>query len=387
MGSSASRQTTPPAYQRGVIFPSSSTTTTAKAVWAAAALSVDQALADSIHADPNWRANYADHVLALASQQAASPEAAMAVAESGLQEVYRAFRFARGERDYSLEEAMLLPAEVEFRTKTIQGSGTPGTEQGLMDPATADAWASYGCCEQTVPASLRWVEQLRGEGHLQSLLDSHAFVLLGATSELGPVLPLLDLGATVVAVARPGTKLQGLMTKAKCMAGTLVVPMSPSSEPQDPEQVDSILGCDLITQMPEAVAWLKDVLPERTLVVQHLVYLDGAAHVQASVAMDAIATNVASCRRVAYAYLGSPAMPYPISSEAHADARQRYQNSSLLYTPFRLKSNALGETPAIGPHGEEYTAYLTDGILNFQGPNYALAKTCLLYTSPSPRDS
>jgi len=56
-------------------------------------------------------------------------------------------------------------------------------------------------------------------------------------------------------------------------------------------------------------------------------YLDGEAHVRASVAMDALAAAV--CRgygaaRAALAYLASPALAYPICAEAHADAAARH---------------------------------------------------------------
>ena len=40
------------------------------------------------------------------------------------------------------------------------------------------------------------------------------------------------------------------------------------AEEADPESADTqqVLGCDLITQLPEVVKWLTDVLPNRTLV-------------------------------------------------------------------------------------------------------------------------
>lgn len=41
---------------------------------------------------------------------------------------------------------------------------------------------------------------------------------------MGPSLPLLNLGATVAAVARPGSKLEALMEQAKTTSGRLLVP-------------------------------------------------------------------------------------------------------------------------------------------------------------------
>lgn len=128
-------------------------------------------------------------------------------------------------------------------------------------------------------------------------------------------------------------------------------------------------------------------MQQQPQVIQHLVYLDGATHVRASVAMDYIATTVASRREVVHAYLGSPAMPYTISAEAHLAASQRHAEKSILNRILRLQSNALPEISAQTEAGEVYTAYVTDGVVNFQGPNYALAKTIQMWRAVLARAS
>ena len=52
------------------------------------------------------------------------------------------------------------------------------------------------------------------------VVDNTVFVLLGATSELGPCRTLLELGCTVACISRKGKKLAGLLADTKTHAGT-----------------------------------------------------------------------------------------------------------------------------------------------------------------------
>lgn len=78
------------------------------------------------------------------------------------------------------------------------------------------------------------------------------------------------------------------------LAGTLLVPCLPRNDSENLEDGAQVAGCDLISQIPEAIHYLKHVAPERRLVMHNLIYLDGAAHVQASIAMDMISQAVLS---------------------------------------------------------------------------------------------
>ena len=69
-----------------------------------------------------------------------------------------------------------------------------------------------------------WVVDSANGDKVADAISSTVFVLLGATSALGPAAPLLELGATVAAVARPGAKLDALMAEAKGSKGELLVP-------------------------------------------------------------------------------------------------------------------------------------------------------------------
>ncbi len=45
----------------------------------------------------------------------------------------------------------------------------------------------------------------------------------------------------------------------------------------------SVAGADLIVNTPEVAHWLEKLFPDKVMVVHALVYLDGEAHVRASV--------------------------------------------------------------------------------------------------------
>ena len=85
MGSSSSAPRGKPAAE-GVIFPTESTTESAKRIWSAAAAaadpSLDRGLASLIEQEPNWRHSYGAHLLQLTTLAARDPGTAVAVAEA-----------------------------------------------------------------------------------------------------------------------------------------------------------------------------------------------------------------------------------------------------------------------------------------------------------------
>jgi hypothetical protein len=61
-------------------------------------------------------------------------------------------------------------------------------------------------------------------------LENKVFVLLGALSEMGPLQPLLDYGATVVAVDySAGPVQERLFKQLEGRAGKLIVPLKPGT--------------------------------------------------------------------------------------------------------------------------------------------------------------
>ena len=202
-----------------------------------------------------------------------------------------------------------------FGTATIRGAGSPDLSLSLPLSTTTlcgedaiaqvNAWASYGAAEPSVVNGLRHALAMRTSPASNStgitsvtplsvILESHVFVLLGGTSELGPLRALLKMGATVVCVARKGKKLAATVEWASAVgAGTLIVPV-PVNSPQngadapDPVTVGNEGGADVIEEMPRIARWVQGLFPNRTLVVGCYIYVDGEAHVRATMAMDTI---------------------------------------------------------------------------------------------------
>lgn len=153
------------------------------------------------------------------------------------------------------------------------------------------------------------------------------FALIGATSELGPARDLLSMarrpvlptshprpghqprlrtalastqGATVLAVARQGPKLRALAAFAETTPGTILLPRlhAPSAAGAEPSPAAGAAaadacGADLLTHAPEIRTWISEVFtkkssPSSRLVVGAYAYLDGEAHVRATVAADCV---------------------------------------------------------------------------------------------------
>jgi len=247
-----------------------------------------------------------------------SPATARQVADNGLAAVNDTFEFLRSDGTrVPLRAAALEPASaadngamVKFSTGVIRGSGAlevtdasrlsfgAVSGQPLIGPAIVpylERVAAYGACEADVPRSVAYV--LREGAALRRMLDTHAFVLVGATSALGPVQTLLSLGATVVAISRKGTKLRELLQYASKSPATVIVPMAAASVGEDNESIAAAAGADVLTDAPALVDWLSEIAPGKRLVIGSYIYLDSEAHVRASVAMEIIASGVSSRRK------------------------------------------------------------------------------------------
>ena len=91
------------------------------------------------------------------------------------------------------------------------------------------AWAKYGCIEPSVVSSVGKVASYSDATSFVQAKNT-IFVLLGATSELGPFDVLSRLGANIAIVSRPGylTKIQKLVYDAKYKSNcTLYLPVRP----------------------------------------------------------------------------------------------------------------------------------------------------------------
>jgi len=239
-----------------------------------------------------------------------------------------------------------------------------------------DDWVKRGVIEPDTGDAIKRV--INTKEYLD--LTGEYFVLLGATSAMGPLKCLLSLGANIIAVDidRPQVW-EPLIKQAKDSYGSLTFPMKreQNCEKLNKEFYENC-GCNLITQPPEICNWLKTVHPGKRLTVGGYAYLDGLLHVKLAVSMDAIMQGVCDARKdTRLAFLCTPTDVHMIPKEAHEAAK-----SNLKSAPFwqkllmsvganSLRSNVV---PAIkNVHtGKDY--YLVDGITVAQGPNYALAK-------------
>jgi len=428
----------------GVAFPRDAkgkrtTTRAGKEVWAAAALALEslegRALAQDILLEKDWRHRYPKHLTALAELQS-TVERAMCVASAraGLAALHDHFEFVveEGEDDETsrpLADAMreaVTDGRTYLRTARIgrvavSRSPPPAASEALL--ASARAWAADGAIERDVVDALE-----RANAHAtewaseRGLFKDVVFVLLGGTSELCPLIPLLERGATVACVARgeAGIKSAAAIATASECGGTLLFPIKPKPWEADLRFDESKAvswreawdegraGADLIADAPALAAWLCALEPKKRLVIGSYAYLDGEAHVRASLASDAVAAAVLDKRPdTALAYLTSPGTAFPIPKSAWDDSKARHEreNWTWWHQPLWLftggfkpncrppakrekKLRVIDEDAEVDDASAEMheDVHVHDGHLVLQGPNYALAKTLQNWRAIVARD-
>ena len=221
------------------------------------------------------------------------------------------------------------------------------------------AWMNYGCLE---PSAAIHARQTCLSGNVD--ISKQVFVLLGATSELGPAKILLKIPhAHVLAVARPGRKLNSLaewFARFCPTNSTLVLPGD---------------GADLLTEGPQIAKWIIDTVPQdKQVVICHLAYVDGEAHVRVNVAMDLISKYVSERHpNVALSFLSSPATVMVVPPEAAAACKTQSKE--------RWHSYARSMSSGRWMKGWQYDKGITgmlpavlNGMTHSQDPNFALAK-------------
>jgi len=387
----------PPPPPRGLEWPldpkgQRSSTHVNKAIVAAAVGAASPEKADRINATKNWRFGYVRHLNALVDEQCQSPDAALAIAAAGLAKAYELFEFIAPDGSAaSFDAAMAAPPGPDrLFTGFVQGTGPKRGANELRVPykgetlagdrlkAQVRRWVEYGTIEPSAGEAI--VKCVDNPGYLD--MSHRYFVLLGAGSAMGPFLVLMALGANVVAVDldRPNIW-KRLIGIAKESSGSLTFPMGVAPETcAREEEMYAHAGCNLFTQTPRIRDWLMQLYPGEKFTVGSYAYLDGALHVQVSLAMDAICRDLSEKRAgTSLAYLCTPTDLHLISKEAHEDAKVNFKSYSkrafctvlnLLSRGKMLRKNA--KEPVTNKSGESF--YVVNGISVAQGPNYALAK-------------
>lgn len=387
----------PPPPPRGLVFPSDeknvrSSTKPAKAILAAAVGAVNPEKAAKIMKERNWRFGYVKHFVSMVEEQCTSPQNALKIAQAGLDKARDLFEF-HGEdgTTMSLKQAMTAKNDTEFFTGFVQGEASPDTIlkelevpykgmilRGETLRAKVKEWVQCGTIEQSCGDEIckvidnpQWISQ--------STLKNQYFCLLGAGSAMGPFEILMRLGANVVAIDLDRPQIwKRLITRAKKSSGTLTFPMKVDPKGLDMDATYASSGCNLFTETPIIRDWLLSIYPGKSMCVGSYAYLDGALHVQVSLAMDAICCDLSEKRpNTSLAYLCTPTDAHLIPKEAWEASVKNYKDYSgrifcmfmrLFGKQFLVKNV---KAPVSGDGGEYY---MVNGLVVNQGPNYALAK-------------
>lgn len=401
-----------------------SSTITGKRVLAAAlrAAGTDtaSAAADKLQAEKNWRFGYCKHFVALA-KELADENAAMNIARAGLREANSLFEFHRttpkkeGDNQLpmsSLQEYCTDPstkpssiAACNLYTGVVQGSRgfqnfaaqsfeVPYQGKAYRGEALAELVESWSATSSS-PCDVSFCQSVREAiAHPEWFdLRGKVFVLIGATSEMGPLEHLLAAGATVVAIARCSSakrnKWKPLIEKASNSPGRLVFPMSEPmtaeiSEGMSKKQSSSLLdlsllaGADATTQTPELINWLNstEVVKEangKAMSIYSGIYMDGEGFVRATMGMDAIVDGCMQRQipKPNLLYIDTPSHAHLVSSTVKFHSQS---NATTSFLPYRLLAAISVLKPNMFHETKCPDRVVLDALAVEQGPNYALAK-------------
>lgn len=384
-----------PPPPRGLCWPidemgERSSTKVNQGIVAAAVGACNEMKSQAILKSRGWRFAYWKHLKALVEEQCSCTEDALKIAQAGLDKAYEVFEFVAPDGSaVSYKEAMAKEATDKFETMTIVGNGKRKADQlevpykgetltGQKLKDQVKAWVEYGTIEPSAGEAI--IKCVDNPQWIQNISDRY-FVLLGAGSAMGPLLVLLSIGANVIAVDldRP-TIWNRLISLARDSMGTITFPVK--SDPKKLNTDDDIFrsaGCNLFTDTPKIRDWLVNLYPNKPFTVGSYAYLNGALHVQVSLAMDGICRDLCEKRKdVSLAYLCTPTDLHLIPEEAHkASVDNHNEYKQKLYCIFlsTLSSGKFLRKNANNPVStKEGVFYLVNGISVAQGPNYALAK-------------
>jgi hypothetical protein len=386
--------------QLGVLFPETdrgdrSTSFGGKRAFAAAVGAVDPSAAEKVKKEKNWRFGYSKHIIRNVQESLRSPQAAIKIARSGLDYVHASFEFATEDGSIMPISEAMRSIKGSFETVVIKGDKPfgksslnvpywPFSSKSKRDQSTLQGdelraklaeWVSSGTIEDSAREAIERVVDHDGLD-----LSHQYFVLLGASSAMGPLELLLSFGANVIAVDldREGIW-KKLINAVHNSRGTMIIPMKKNpSECKTYDEIAANAGCNLLTQPAEISNWLKSLYPDERLVIGGYAYLDGELHVKVAVAMDAIMEAVCEARKdTMLAFLCTPTDCHVMTKQAHDAAVENHKNAPWW---MRLISSVSGGKylernvmePVRGDDGED--AYFCDGLVLAQGPNYALAK-------------
>ncbi len=370
-------RTSPGEERGGVSFPEvdgrRSTSATGRAILADAAAAIDARLAERIRGCGDWRSEYAPFIRELTAASADSAQSALEISRAGLESMRSRLTFARGGQETPVGGALAqVEPTLELGTGLIHGTAARVSElrvpyrgrvlHGSTLAEQLDRWVDAGSVEPSFASAVG--EVARNPDWLA--LAGRRVALVGAGAEIGPLEPLCAWGAEVIALDVPRPRVwERIAGAARAGAGAVHVPIAP----------DGSQGADVLSDLPEANAWLKRMGEETDLALGMYAYLDGGGHVCVSAAFDALASELlAGGQASALAYLATPTDAFLVPAEAA-------QHAHAAYAGRRLRKLAQAPAQALSGGRLFKPAYaegvpVADALVTRQGANYALAKRC-----------
>jgi len=374
----------------GVAFPEvdgrRSSTATGRAVLADAARAVDTRLAAEIAGEPRWRARYGDHARRLLEARVGDPGGAVAAAAAGLASLHRRMVVARDGASVPLADLAGVPAGPALATAEVRGTGRGAPElalpwRGALLRGDAlhrrlDAWVAAGTVEPDAAEAVRMV--MTEPGWLD--LSDQQVLVVGAAAEMGPLPVLAGWGAHVLALDLPRPHLwHDVLRHLRAGRGRASIPVAGVLPPDaDDGAIAAAAGADLLTALPEVLAWADRTAGPGPLTVGSYAYADGTAFVRVAAAADALTEALAARRTgVATAVLATPTDVYAVDEDAVAAAARRWGGRGVAARGGRALSGGRLFTPTYAgtvPAGDGLRLGVVDCVVPQQGPNYLLAK-------------
>lgn len=342
--------------------------------------------ADAVINEKNWRKSYPIHFKRLVECGLSSPEAALRIAQDGLQQAYEEFSFQRDQHTHALNEVMNLKSK-DLNTYTLQGNSNaepqwfvPYQGKNLEGQALLDQiqlWLDRGIIEASHAQALQACVQ-----HPEWFdLSDRTMVLFGAASEAGPLPWLAKWKANIVALdlnhERVWTKILNTVLQGNA---TLYAPSVESIDPSASiREAAERLGVNLLTDTPEIAHWLTQF--DRDLDLAAIAYLDGEKHVRVSMAMDAIMQHVSQQKsNTSLMYMCTPTDVYAVPQEVIQGGLDKFKSRSKLENILSKSISTVSrdyffkqnEERLFQCHDKQYG--ICDCLVVEQGPNYALAK-------------
>jgi len=387
-----------PAPMIGLIWPVTnaktndrSTTDTAKKIIAAAARGSKsekaEDVAKAVDKERNWRFNYPKHIASHVSLCCESSDSCVEVAKAGLESAYSTFKFSvDGKNEVTFAEALKQGASGKkffsghckgnFAGEKVAHSLRVPYKNAVLEGEElmrqCDDWTRNGIIEGSAGEAIKLCTSKAAEW---MDLSDVLFVMLGATSAMGPLDSLLAHGANVVAIDLKRPQIwKGLFERVSKSRGTMIYPLDADPSTLKENELSEHAGCDMLKDTLAICDWLDTVLEsnsDKQVVCGNYTYLDGALHVQLALAGDAIMSRICKkSRKAALAFLCTPTDDHVIPAEAREAAR-----SAMKSTKFWQKM--LQSMGALVPNSNipiVNNMCIVDGIVDRQGPNYALAK-------------